>query len=109
MGIGNEDARVAFAIERLLESGDGWRALLRDMVLRWPSLPIYELSFTLVSAAVAIESNFEGMASGEGAGARAYKLAALLSLDVYAMELLEMPRGRASDLLAYWELDPVLS
>lgn len=106
MTFGNEQARVAFAIERLLAPDDAWRALVREMVARWPRLPIFEISAALIAAASAIEKNLKGAGVGEGAAARGYKLAALLSLDVYAMELLEMERGCAADLLAYWEIDP---
>jgi len=105
MGAGNEE-RVAFAIERLLQAGDGWRALVREMVGRWPDVPPLELGLALVSAASAIETSFaQGSPAREGA-ARGYRLAALLSMDVYAMQSLQMRHGKAADLQDYWRLDP---
>ncbi|KEO52717.1 hypothetical protein TP2_07180 [Thioclava pacifica DSM 10166] len=97
---------MAFAIERLIEPGDGWRTLVRDLVDRWPDCPIFEIGFALVAAAAAIESNFSGTGpAGEGA-ARGYRLAALVSMDIYAMELLGMARATASDFHPYWQIDP---
>lgn len=105
MGSGNEE-RVAFAIERLLQAGEGWRGLVRDMVGLWPDVPPLELGFALVSAASAIETSFApGSPAREGA-ARGYRLAALLSMDVYAMQSLQMRHERAAELQAYWQLDP---
>lgn len=100
------DERVVFAIEALLRGDGAWRGLVRDLVMRWPDLPPLELGLTLVSAASAIETAFSrGSPAREGA-AQGYRLAALLSMDVYAMQILEMPCARAADLLDYWKIDP---
>lgn len=102
---GSEE-RVAFAIEALLRVDGAWRGLVRDLVARWPDLPPLDLGLTLVSAASAIETAFSrGSPAHEGA-AQGYRLAALLSMDVYAMQLLKMPSNRAADLLDYWKIDP---
>lgn len=105
MALSSEE-RVAFAIERLLRSDGAWRSLVREMVSLWPEVPPLELGFALVSAASAIETSFTAASPARDAAAQGYRLAALVSMDVYAMELLQMPRGHARDLLAYWEIDP---
>ena len=102
----NVDLRIGYAIEQLMEPGDAWRALVRDMVARWPDVPPLELSMSLVAAAAAIEGSFTGEGPSAQAAARGYRLAALLSVDYYAMELLGMPRGTARDYLTYWKQDP---
>jgi hypothetical protein len=106
MTYSNEDVLVAFAIEQLLSPGDAWRALVRDLVARWPDAAVFELPYALVSAAAAIEGNFRGKGSAAEAAERGYKLAALLSMDIYAMELAGMARHAARDFQAYWQIDP---
>jgi hypothetical protein len=100
------EERVAFAIERLLRADDSWRGLVRDMVDRWPEEPPLELGFTLVSAASAIESSFAEGSPAREAAMQGYRLAALVSMDVHAMQLLGMACDRADHLLAYWDIDP---
>jgi len=100
------EARVAFAIERLLRSEEGWRGLVRDLVEGWPDAPPLELGFVLVCAASAIETAFSSGSPAHEAAMEGYRLAALLAVDVHAMELLGMPHARADDLHRYWEIDP---
>lgn len=106
MNLRDEDLRVSFAIERLMEPGEGWRALVRDMVQRWPDLPPLEIALSIVAAASAIESAFTPAGEAGQAAMLGYRLAALVSVDFYAMQLLGMKRECAADLLAYWEIDP---
>lgn len=100
------DERVAFAIETLLRVDGGWRGLVRAMVMRWPEVPPLELGFSLVSAASAIETAFAPGSPTREASGQGYRLAALVSMDVYAMQLLKMRCNRAADLLDYWKIDP---
>ncbi|MBZ4022785.1 hypothetical protein CKO11_09970 [Rhodobacter sp. TJ_12] len=100
------EERVAFAIERLMRSDDAWRGLVREMVDRWPDEAPLELGFALVSAASAIESSFTKSSPVRDAAMQGYRLAALISMDVYAMQLLDMKCDKAQDLIAYWDIDP---
>lgn len=100
------ERRVGYAIERLLAPHEAWRGLVREMVDLWPDEPPLEIGFSIVSAASAIEASFTPGGPAREAAATGYRLAALISVDVYAMEILGMPRGRAADLVAYWEIDP---
>ena len=102
----DDEVRVSFAIEWLLASGEQWRGLVRELVRCWPDEPPLELSLTLVAAASAIEQSFSPTGPSGQAAMHGYRLAALLSVDFYAMQLLDMPRERAADFLAYWEIDP---
>lgn len=104
--VGNGDDRVNFAIERLMEPGEGWRALVREMVARWPDVAPLEIAFSLVAAAAAIEANFSAESPAREGAEIGYRLAALVSVDFYAMQLLGLARTRAGDFLAYWEQDP---
>lgn len=105
MALSSEE-RVAFAIERLLRADGAWRGLVRDMVAQWPEVPPLELGFALVSAASAIETSFTPASPAREAAMQGYRLAALLSMDVYAMQLRSLPHAKARDLLAYWKIDP---
>ncbi|WP_417809187.1 hypothetical protein [Thioclava sp.] len=75
MTYSNDDVLVAYAIKQLTSSGDEWRALVRDLVTRWPEVAVFELPYTLVAAAVAIEENFTGKGAAAEAAERGYKLA----------------------------------
>jgi len=98
--------KVHFAIEQLLDAPDGWRAAVREMVHRWPDVPAAELIFTLASAASEIEAMFApGSPAREGAD-HGWRLAALLGVDLYAMESIGLPRARAADFAGYWAVDP---
>lgn len=98
--------KVHLAIEHLLRVPDGWRVVVRDLVQRWPDAPATELIFTLVSAATEIEAMFaQGSPACEGA-AHGWRLAALLGVDLYAMQTIGLPHAKAGDFTAYWKIDP---
>lgn len=104
-GAANLD-KVHFAIERLLEAPDGWRALVRSMVGRWPDAPATEMIFTLVSAASEIEAMFARGSPSREAADHGWRMAALLGVDLYAMEEIGLPRSHARDFAGYWRIDP---
>ena len=98
--------KVHFAIEHLLEAPDGWRSVVRELVRHWPDAPATEMIFALASAASEIEAMFSpGSPSREGAE-HGWRMAALLGVDLYAMEAIGMPRARAADFAGYWAIDP---
>lgn len=98
--------KIHFAIEHLLASPDGWRPLVRAMIARWPDAPATELIFAIVSAASEIEAIFaDGSPAREGAG-HGWRIAALLGVDIYAMQSIGLPHRVASDFTRYWSVDP---
>lgn len=97
------DHMTEFAIAGLLAAPDGWRSLVREIAARWPDVPPLEICFVLVSAAEAISGLIAADDPSQDAGAQAWRLAALLSADLYAMEQLGLPRARAADLFGYWK------
>ena len=96
---------VEFAATRLIDHGDGWWALVRDMVARWPEADPVDLVLVLVEAAAAIEANFRQHARAHDGATHGYRLAALLALDIHAAARLGLRNGRAADLAAYWRID----
>jgi len=104
--LGRIDAMTRQAIETLLHGPDGWRPLARDLVALWPEAPPLELIFAIVSAAEAIETMF-APGSPALAGAEAgYRVAALLGVDLFAMQSLGLPHHTAAHFTAYWRADP---
>jgi hypothetical protein len=106
MGGNGTDEHTRFAIERLLAPGDGWRALVRELVARCPDDDPLDLVLALIDAAAAIESNFGPGSHAHEAVAHGYRCAALLALDLAVMQRLGRRCGKASDLSAYWQTDP---
>jgi hypothetical protein len=98
----NLDAMTEFCIERLLAGSEGWRGVVRDIAARWPNVPPMEMVLALVSAAEAIAGLFGPAGPAREAATHAWRLAALLALDVYAMERSGHAHARASDCLDYW-------
>ncbi|MBS0574601.1 MAG: hypothetical protein JSS08_15265 [Proteobacteria bacterium] len=98
--------KVHFAIGRLLGAPEGWRPLVREMVARWPDAAPGEIIFTIVSAATEIEATFAPGSPAREAADHGWRLAALVGTDLYAMEAIGLPRARAADLAAYWQIDP---
>lgn len=98
--------KVHFAIERLLEAPDGWRSVVRDMVRAWPDAPPTELIYALAAAASELEATFGPGSPAREDAAQAWRLAALLGADLYAMQAMDLPHARAAELETYWAVDP---
>lgn len=97
------DDMIEFALEELL-AGDSARrrSLVRQLCMRWPDEPALAASFAVTSAASMVEDNFTGGADPGQIGRQAYRLAALLAADIYAVESMGHVPARARDLLHFW-------
>ncbi len=97
------DDMIIFALEELMsDSENRLRALVRGMCARWPSEPALSVVFALTSAASMTEDNIIQESKAKGVGPIAYKLAATLAADVYAIESMGHSPARARDLLHFW-------
>lgn len=96
------DQITHYAIETLFDGNDGWRSVTRDLVHLWPDASILEICFALVGAASAVEGNFSASSPSRAQSAQAYRLAALVTADLYAMVAIGGYGSNASDLAAYW-------
>ncbi|MBN2906588.1 MAG: hypothetical protein JXJ18_07765 [Rhodobacteraceae bacterium] len=97
-----DDPLTEFAIETLLATPEGWRAVVRDAAARWPDTAPLGIVFALVSAAAEIEATFAHGSPAREAAGHGFRVAGLLAGDLYAMEALGLPRARAGDLFGYW-------
>jgi len=98
----SHDGLTEFALETLLSTTEGWRRLARDAVARWPDAPPLAIVFAIVNASAQIEAIFSEGSPSRTAAQHGFRVAGLLSSDLYAMEALGLPRSRAADLGAYW-------
>ena len=96
------DQMTEFAVAALLADGDGWRHVARDLAARWPDVPPLEIVFVLSTAAEAIGDLFMPEDSAGAPGRVAWRLAALVASDVYAMQRLGLACATAADMVAYW-------
>lgn len=103
------DEMIEYALEELMAGGEDGRrrgGLVRHMCLKFPpSEPALSLVFALTSAGAMIEDNLvrDGESGGDVAPPLAYKLAAVLAGDIYAVESMggHQP-ARTRDLLHFW-------
>ena len=97
------DDMIAFALEELLSGSEKRRgALVRKMCMKWPGAPALAVVFALTSAAAMAEDNIRQETATSGIGPFAYKLAAILAADVFALESMGHSPAYARDLLHFW-------
>ena len=101
------DQMIEFATERLARDDHNQSSrLVRDMAAAWPTEPALAIVFSLASAAAALEDMVDTQASTLSAQF-GYKLAALISADVFALEAMGHCPATGQDLLHFWRrVDP---
>ncbi len=103
------DQMIEFATEELL-SGDGGRkrALVRRMAERWPREPALALAYAVTAATGGIEDAFGAAAARDPVVPLGYRLSALVSADVHAVQSMGQVPTVAEDLLHFWRrVDPL--
>ena len=97
------DQMIGFAMEALL-SGDDWRrrTIVRSMAQRWPAEPALALVYAVTSAAEAIEGAFGEVGDRDPVVPSGYRLSALISADVPAIQSMGQIPPVAEDLLHFW-------
>ena len=100
---------IEFAMEELL-SGNSQRkrAMVRRMAERWPGEPALALVYAVTSATEAIEDSFGPSAADDPVIPLGYRLSALISADVHAVQSMGQVPSVAEDLLHFWRrVDPL--
>lgn len=90
-----------FAIEFLLSGRGSARGLVRELATRWPNRPALEFVLVLSLTASAIEETLRGD-EVNCMSRDAWRMAALLGVDLYDAQSLGLPHYSGADLLAYW-------
>jgi hypothetical protein len=97
------DTMIDFAIARISDTPNGYRSVVRDMATEWPDVTGAQLVFVLVSSAHAIERVFDSAPEPRAEVQQAFRIAALLASDLFALQKRSnfAPTGR--DLMSYWK------
>ncbi|SMY08305.1 hypothetical protein [Flavimaricola marinus] len=103
------DQMIEFAMEELLSgSNQRKRAMVRRMAERWPGEPALALVYAVTSATEAIEDSFGPGAADDPVIPLGYRLSALISADVHALQSMGQIPSVAEDLLHFWRrVDPL--
>jgi hypothetical protein len=103
------DQMIEFAMEELLSGDDGRRrAMVRRMASRWSDQPALALVYAVTSATEAIEDAFGEAADRDPVVPLGYRLSALISADVHAIQSMGQSPSVAEDLLHFWRrVDPL--
>ena len=101
------DRMIEVAVERLAQSNpQNSRKLVRDLANAWPNEPALSIVFAVTSAAASLEDMIDTPKSLRSAQL-GYKLAALMSADVFALEAMGRRPALGRDLLHFWRrVDP---
>lgn len=90
-----------FALQMLLAEPGRAHALPRAMATQWPDYPVLDLTLALSLAASGLETSFAS-ATDQTAARDAWRVAALLAIDLHQMQRQGLPHSRAADLIDYW-------
>ena len=90
-----------FAIEYLLSGRGSARRLVAVLAERWPERPALEFVLVLSLAANGIENMLGGDEAARIA-LDAWRMAALLGVDLFDAQALGLPHYSGADLLTYW-------
>ena len=103
------DDMIDFAILEL-GSGDAdrKRAMVRKMAETWPEEPALALVYAVTSATETIEESSKPRSKPDSAVPLGYRLSALISADVHAVQSMGLMPSVAGDLLHFWRrVDPL--
>lgn len=91
-----------FAISFLLTGRGSAQRLVRELAERWPSRPALEFVLVLSLTANGIEETLQGSEAGRLA-LDAWRMAALIGVDLFDAQALGLPHLTGNDLLSYWK------
>lgn len=91
-----------FAIDFLLSGRGSAHRLLQELALRWPQRPALEFALVMSLAANGIEANLTGETATRLAS-DAWRMAAMLGVELYDAQALGLPHQTGADLIAYWQ------
>ena len=75
------------------------KMLARHLAVRWPNEPALAICFALTSGASHLEDQFQDQVSRTHI---AYKLAAIIAADIFALESMGQVPAKGQDLLHFW-------
>lgn len=95
------EALCEFALQYLVTARGDARALAVTLVQRHPDLPVLEIVLILSTAASGLETNFSDD-TARSLAVDAWRISALLAVDLHLMAEIGTQGRRAADLMDYW-------
>lgn len=102
--ISDFDGLCEFALNFLLNGEGDARRLAARLAGLFPDLPALELVFVIATAASGMESVFAGPET-VAAAQDAWRIAALLAVDLHQMQVMDLPHATCGDLMRYWRTE----
>ena len=97
------DEMIEVAMEALLSGEPARRrAVVRHLAERWPGESAYAISYAMTLATSLIEDAFRQNAGADPVIPLGYRLSALLSADIHAIQSMGLVPALAEDLLHFW-------
>jgi hypothetical protein len=96
------DDMAEFAIDFLLSGRGSARHLVRHLAERWPAGPALEYVLVLSLAANGIETTLTGDEAAR-LSRDAWRMAAMIGVDLFDAQSLGLPHRTGADLRAYWQ------
>ena len=99
----DEEELIEFSVRLLLSDQRDARRLVHALVSGWPEAGAQELVFILSATA----GTAEHMLAGPEVACAAqdvWRMAGLVGVDIYMMQLMGLPAETAADLMAYWQV-----
>lgn len=96
------DDMAEFAIDFLLTGRGTAQRVVRELAKRWPQRAALEYVLVLSLAANGIEETLQGEEATRLAK-DAWRMAALVGVDLYDAQTLGLPHRTGADLLQYWQ------
>lgn len=103
------DQMIEFVMEEMLSgSAQRKRRMVRQLAERWPDQPALALVYAVTSATEMIEDSFREAKTEDPVIPLGYRLSALISADVHAVQSMGQVPSVAEDLLHFWRrVDPL--
>ena len=100
--VSDDEVQIEFAMRFLLADSQEPRTLVAALVYAWPTTSTLQIIYVLTITAGTIEHMLAGPEIAHTAQ-ELWRMAGLVAVDLYMMELMGLPRNTAADLLAYWQ------
>jgi len=97
-----EEEMIEFSVRLLLSGRCEARNLVLPLVLRWPNARVQELVYVMAVTAGTVEHMLADPEISRVAQ-DVWRVAGLVSVDIYIAKLLGLPFETAADLTAYWQ------
>ncbi len=97
------DDRIEFVIQVLVTGQGDLRRMVRQLAEDWPDEPALDILHAIAMAAGHLDRTLAGDSLHRATG-EAWRMAALVGVDLAMMRRLGLPHDTGADLVAYWKV-----